>query len=184
MYGPIIEGKLVRLRPPRADDASDMITWFEDMEVTRFLLLRHPPSMDMEKEWLERMARNPDDVVWVIEYKGHLVGTTAIHLIDWKNGSATTGTVIGDKSAWGKGLGRELMQLRARYAFTQLPLRKLKSAYLEGNEASARAQAAAGYGEVGRYRADMFVDGVWRDHVLTEVLREDWEKARNKRKRS
>ena len=188
MYGPVIQGKLLRLRPPRPEDAAVMITWFEDMEVTRFLLVRHPPSIDMEREWLDRMARSADDVVWVIEHEGSAVGTTALHLIDWKNGLAITGTVIGDKSAWRKGLGRELMQLRARYAFTQLPLRKLKSGYIDGNEGSARAQAAAGYREVGRYRADMFVDGRWRDHVMTEVLREDWEKrhpgTRAKRKPS
>jgi Acetyltransferases, including N-acetylases of ribosomal proteins len=166
---------LVRLRPPQPDDVAVMITWFEDMEVTRFLLLRNPPGIEAEKEWLDKMARSPDDVFWVVEFKGRAVGATAIHAIDWKNGFGTTGTVIGDKSVWGNGLGRELMQLRARYAFIQLPLRKLKSGYLDGNEASARAQAAAGYREVGRYRADMFVDGRWRDHVMTEVLREDWE---------
>jgi [ribosomal protein S5]-alanine N-acetyltransferase len=184
MYGPIIEGKLVRLRPPKPDDAAVMATWFEDMEVTRFLLLRHPPSVDMEKEWLDRMARSADDVMWLIEHKGQLVGTTAIHMIDWKNGFGTTGTLIGDKAAWGKGLGRELMQLRARYAFTQLPLRKLKSGYIDGNVASAKAQAAAGYREVGRFRADMFVDGRWRDHVMTEVLREDWKKAQSRARRA
>jgi RimJ/RimL family protein N-acetyltransferase len=165
-----------------------MITWFEDLEVTRFMLLRFPPSIDAEKEWLEQMARSQNDLVWVVEYEGRTVGITAIHQIDWKNGFGTTGTAIGDKSVWGKGLGRELMQLRAHYAFTQLPLRKLKSGYLDGNEASTRAQAAAGYREVGRYRADMFVDGRWRDHVLTEVAREDWAKGqaklRVKRKRS
>jgi [ribosomal protein S5]-alanine N-acetyltransferase len=154
-----------------------MITWFEDMEVTRFVLRRHPPSLDEEKEWLEKMARDPDQVVWGVEHKSALVGITAIHAINWKNGFGTTGTIIGDKTVWGKGFGRELMQLRARYAFTQLPLRKLKSAYLEGNEASARAQKAAGYREVGRYHADMFIDGRWLDHVMTEVLREDWEKT-------
>ena len=177
MYGPIIEGKLVRLRPPKPEDAEAMIRWFEDMEVTRFLMLRNPPSIDMEKEWLDKMARSPDDVVWVVEHQGQAVGTTAIHMIDWKNGSATTGTVIGDKTVWGKGLGRELMQLRARYAFTQLPLRKLRSGYLDGNEASGRAQAAAGYREVGRYRKDHFAGGKYVDVIVTEVLREDWEKA-------
>ena len=177
MYGPLIEGKLVRLRPPKPDDAAAMITWFEDMEVTRFLLRNHPPSLEEEKEWLEKMARDPDQVVWAVEHKGSLVGTTAIHAISWKNGFGTTGTVIGDKAVWGQGLGRELMQLRARYAFTQLPLRKLKSGYLAGNDASARAQAAAGYREVGRHEKDMFIDGEWRDHVLTEVMREDWLKA-------
>ena len=133
-------------------------------------------------------ARDSDSVIWVIEHEGRAVGTTGIHLIDWKNGWGTTGTIIGDKSVWGKGLGRELMQLRARYAFMQLPLRKLKSAYLDGNEASARAQAAAGYKEVGRHRADRFVDGRWVDEVITEVRREDWAKGqvtpRAKRKRS
>jgi [ribosomal protein S5]-alanine N-acetyltransferase len=188
MYGPVIEGKLVRLRPPKTDDAAVMITWFEDMEVTRFLLRRHPPSIDEEKEWLEKMARDPDHVLWVVEHKGRAVGVTGIHQINWRDGFGTTGTIIGDKSVWGKGLGRELMRVRARYAFSQLPLRKLKSAYLEGNDASARAQAAAGYREVGRHRVDMFVDGKWRDHILTEVLREDWAKGQAKppakRKRS
>jgi RimJ/RimL family protein N-acetyltransferase len=44
--------------------------------------------------------------------------------------------------------------------------------------ASARAQKAAGYREVGRWHKDRFVDGEWRDHILTELMREDWEKAR------
>ena len=60
MYGPVLEGKLVRLRPPQPDDAAVMITWFDDLEVTRFIKLRNPPSLDAEKEFLDRMARDPD----------------------------------------------------------------------------------------------------------------------------
>jgi RimJ/RimL family protein N-acetyltransferase len=71
------------------------------------------------------------------------------------------------------------MQLRAEYAFMQLPLRALRSGYLEGNEASARAQKAAGYKEVGRWHGERFIDGKWVDHVLTELLREDWEKKKS-----
>jgi ribosomal-protein-alanine N-acetyltransferase len=180
MYGPVIQGKLVRLRPPRADDAAPMVGWFEDLEATLFLGRRNPPSIDMEKEWLEKTAKDPNSVVWVVEVDGRAVGTTGIREIDWKNGFGTTGTLIGDKSLWGKGIGREVMQLRARYAFVQLPLRKLKSSYFDGNVASGRAQAAAGYREVGRFRADRFVEGRWVDEVMTEVLREDWEKAQGK----
>lgn len=175
MYGPVIEGKLIRLRPPRVEDAPLMITWFEDLEVTRFLSTRHPKSLEAQKEWLEKVERDPDGVIWVVEHEGHAVGTTGIHEIKWKYGSGTTGTLIGDKKLWGKGLARELMQLRARYAFTELPLRKLKSEYFEGNEASGRAQAAAGYQVVGRRRQEVFVGGRWLDVILTEVLREDWE---------
>jgi len=174
MYGPVIQGKLVRLRPPKPEDAVPMVGWFEDLETTLFLGRRSPPTVEMENEWLERTARDANSVVWVIEVDGRAVGTTGIREIDWKNGFGTTGTMIGDRSLWGKGIGRETMQLRARYAFTQLPLRKLKSSYFDGNTASGRAQAAAGYREVGRYRADRYVDGKWVDEVMTEVMREDW----------
>ena len=174
MYGPVIQGKVVRLRPPRPEDIDVMITWFEDMEVTRFMLMRNPPSLEQEKEWLDKMAREPNEVLWVVEHEGKAVGTTGIHGINWRDGHGTTGTVIGDKAVWRRGIGRELMHLRTEYAFTQLPLRKLKSGYLDGNKASARAQAAAGYREVGRYRDEHFVGGGYVDLILTEVLRSDW----------
>jgi hypothetical protein len=32
MNGPVIEGKLVRLRPPRIEDAEVMMAWFEDQD--------------------------------------------------------------------------------------------------------------------------------------------------------
>ena len=178
MYGPVLQGKLVRLRPPRTEDVPAMITWFEDLEVTRFLKLRNPPSLEAEKEFLDKLARDDTVIFWAVEHEARLVGGTSIGAIDWKHGFGTTGTVLGDRKVWGRGLGRELMQLRAHYAFTQLPLRKLKSGYLEGNQASARAQAAAGYREVGRWHADRFIDGAWRDHVLTELTREEWEKGK------
>jgi len=154
-----------------------MIGWFEDLETTRFLGLRNPPSIEMEKQWLETTAKDPNSVIWVMEVGGVAVGTTGIREIDWKNGFGTTGTLIGDRSVWGQGVGSEAMRLRARYAFVQMPLRKLKSSYFDGNVASGKAQAAAGYREVGRHRADRFVDGRWVDEILTEVLREDWAKT-------
>jgi RimJ/RimL family protein N-acetyltransferase len=179
MYGPVIGGKLVRLRPPRPEEAAQFASWFEDMEVTRFLKLRYPPTAEAEKEFMEKLGRDPDVIWWAIEHEGSVVGGTSIVRIDWKHGHGTTGTVLADKSVWGRGLGREVMQLRADYAFTQTPLRALRSGYLEGNVASARAQKSAGYKEVGRWHDDAFVDGKWVDHILTELRREDWEKLRS-----
>ena len=68
MYGPVIQGKVVRLRPPTPEDVPSMVTWFEDLEVTRFIKLRNPPSVDLEKEFLDRMARDPDAIFWVVEH--------------------------------------------------------------------------------------------------------------------
>lgn len=118
-----------------------MVGWFEDMEVTsRLGAGRSVPSPEMEREWLKRMAEDRNSMLWAIEREAQLIGTTGIHAIDWANQNGTTGTLIGDKTAWGKGIAGELMRLRADFAFTELPLRKLKSGYVEGNEASRRAQ--------------------------------------------
>src|SRR5215469_3647123 len=181
MYGPVIVGSRFRMRPPAAQDAETMIAWFEDLEVTRFVTVRFPPSADQERDWLRRLAESQTDVFWVIEHEGRAVGGTGIHGIDWASQHGTTGTVIGDRSVWGRGIAGEMMRLRADYAFTHLPLRKLKSAYVEGNEASWRAQRRAGYREVGRLRQERFWVGHWLDVVLTELLREDWERARAQR---
>jgi RimJ/RimL family protein N-acetyltransferase len=177
MYGPVIQGKVARLRPLRVEEAEQMIAWFEDVEVTRTILRRFPPSLNDEKEWIEKLATSPNDIIWAIEYEGRLVGTTGVHGIDWPNQHGTTGTLIGDRSAWGKGLGSEVMQLRARFVFTETTLQKLNSGYLDGNTASARAQAHCGYVEIGRMRKEYFRDGKWIDQIMTELLREDWEKA-------
>ncbi len=180
MFGPVVQGKLVRLRPPRPEETAVMVTWFEDLEVTRFIKLRFPPSLQAENDWFEATAKDPDGIYWAVEFEGRIVGGTGVRMIDWKHGHGTTGTVIGDKTVWRRGFARELMQLRAEFLFKQTPLRSLRSGYLDGNVASARAQAAAGYKEVGRWHQDRFIGGGWRDHVMTELLREDWERARAK----
>ncbi len=154
-----------------------MVTWFEDLEVTARILRRFPPSLEEEQEWLRKTATDPNHIIWAVEREGHLVGVTGIHFINWPEQHGSTGTLIGDKTAWAKGIAGELMKLRADFAFTQTTLRKLKSAYIEGNEASRRAQLAAGYRECGRRRQELFREGRWLDQIETELLREDWQKA-------
>jgi RimJ/RimL family protein N-acetyltransferase len=177
MYGPVLQGSCFRLRPPRQDDAAASLAWLEDLEVTVRLREIFPPSLEHAQEELKKAATDPNSVVWVIEYEGRPIGFTEIHKIDWVHGHGWTGTVIGDKAAWGKGIGGEMMRLRADFAFRELPLRKLRSGYLEGNQASGRAQAGAGYRQAARRRQTEFGNGGWMDDTLNELLREDWEKS-------
>src|SRR5258708_33207543 len=112
MYGPVIQGKLVRLRPPNADDALAIVSWFDDLETTRFLGRRNPPSVETEKEWLEIIAKESESVGCGVEVDGRAVGAAGIREIDWKDGFGVHRTMVGDRSLWGRGIGREVMQLR------------------------------------------------------------------------
>lgn len=176
MFGPVIKGEKVTLRPPDESDAQRFVDWFADTEVTRYLARAFPPSLEEERAFFKRIAEADDTVWWVIEAEGRAIGASGIHQIDWISGNAVTGTVIGDKTAWRKGYGSEAMALRTAYAFRQLNLHKLRSSAFLENEPSRRALQKAGYREVGVHREDIWRDGKWHDHWLCEILRSDWER--------
>ncbi len=178
MFGPVLRGSRVTLRPPDDSDPPRYVEWLADLEVTRYLAQRMGMALSQEEEFFKRMGESKTDVVWTIEADGRAIGITAIHQIDWQNSHAVTGTNIGDKTAWRKGYGSEAMALRTEYAFRWLNLHKLSSSALAENAPSRRALAKAGYREIGTEREHFFREGRWQDHWLCEVLRSDWEKTR------
>jgi len=176
MYGPVLVGTKVTLRPPDDSDAARFVAWFADLEVTRYLIRRFTFALEQEEGFLKTIGESKTDVFWMLEADGKAIGATGIHGIDWLHSHATTGTLIGVTSEWGKGRGSEAMRLRTDYAFRQLNLHKLMSgAYLE-NEPSKRALMKAGYREIGIEREHFFREGTWHDHWVCEVLRDDWER--------
>lgn len=176
MYGPVLAGTQVTLRPPDDSDAARFVEWFADLEVTRFLLRRMALGQLQEEGFLRTIGESTTDVFWMIEVDGRAIGATGIHRIDWLHAHATTGTMIGVKSEWRKGYGSEAMRLRTDYAFRQLNLHKLSSGAFADNEPSKRALQKAGYREVGVERESFYREGRWHDHWLCEVLRADWER--------
>lgn len=176
MYGPVLTGSKVTLRPPDDSDAQRFVDWFADLDVTRYLTRRVGLGLLQEQGHLKKVGESTTDILWVLEADGRPIGATGIHAIDWINAHAATGIVIGDKTAWRKGYGSEAMQLRTAYAFRQLNLHKLSSSTFAENEPSRRALAKTGYTETGVEREHYFREGRWHDHWTCELLRADWEK--------
>lgn len=175
MFGPVLRGTLVTLRPPDEDDPARFVVWLADAEVTRYLKRPFAVALEPEREWFKSTGESKTVVYWIIEAEGRAIGATGIHNIDWINAHASTGSVIGDKSCWGKGYGSEAMRLRTAYAFRQLNLHKLTSSAFMTNERSKRALQKAGYRECGVEREHLWRDGRWHDLWLCEILRAEWE---------
>ena len=177
MYGPVLVGTKVTLRPPVDSDAELFVAWFGDLDVTRYLLRRFAVGQLQEEGFLKKLGESTTDVFWMLEADGVAIGATGIHQIDWLHAHGTTGIMIGVKSEWGKGRASEAMQLRTDYAFRQLNLHKLTSGAFAENEPSKRALLKAGYREVGIEREHFFREGRWHDHWLCEVHRDEWERT-------
>ena len=94
----------------------------------------------------KRMAGSKDDVVWaVLDENETPIGVSGIHAIDWIGRNGRTGTVLGDRSVWGKGYGTDVMRTRTRWAFEDLGLHRLQSECYVENAASKRCLEKTGF---------------------------------------
>lgn len=171
------EGEKVRLVPlDKERHLENALLWWNDAEITRFTLLGDMPLTRLaEEEWFEKMcaqssSQTATDIVFAVETLegGEHVGFTGLHQINWRHGSAQSGTIIGER---GRGYGSDAARVRTRYAFEILGLRLLLSDVMAENAASLRMLEKAGYKEVGRTPRRYWRRGAYRDAVILALER-------------
>lgn len=170
------KGKKICLVPmDKARHLENSTAWINDHEVAQYLLVYRPMTRQEEEAWFDKIAQDTSSIHFAIEtHEGEHIGNTTLAKIDWKNGSATTGTVIGNKNYWGKGFGTDAKMVLLHYAFVVAGLRKVCSAVIDYNERSLRTQLKCGYQIEGRQRQHLFREGAWRDEILLGVFEHEW----------
>lgn len=78
-----------------------------------------------------------------------------------------------DAAMEGRGLMREALELALGFGFGPLGLHRIMANYIPGNERSARLLARLGFTIEGYARDYLFIDGAWRDHVMTARVNPD-----------
>lgn len=177
MFGPIIVGQTLRLEPPTREVYELYPRWESDTEVTRYWPMLLPRFRDPGERFNET-AKNEYVVNWAIVVDGRPIGVTGLEGVDYQGRKSDTYTLIGERSAWGKGYASEASLPRTQFAFEQMNLQKLKTPIVAENVAMRRVAEKAGYRRCGLLRREHFRDGRWHDLRLGELLREEWEAAR------
>jgi RimJ/RimL family protein N-acetyltransferase len=177
VQNPFLFGPSVYLRPLELADARTIVPWFNDPDVTRFLLRYRPMSLAEEEEFIRRLTERPNDVVLgiVLRDGDRLVGTTGLHQVDVRNRHAAFGISIGDKDAWGKGYGTQATRLVVQHAFFTVNLHRVWLHVYEFNERAQRVYERVGFKVEGRLRQDTFRDNRYWDTIVMGVLRSEWE---------
>ncbi|HEX9125175.1 MAG TPA: GNAT family N-acetyltransferase, partial [Methylomirabilota bacterium] len=105
MLGPILDGSKVRLEPPSLEHMVAWTRWRADVQVTRYLTLRTPRTLQGQSEWLEAADKDQSAVFWsvMISESGQHVGGASLEKINWRTRNAESGLALGETSAWGKG---------------------------------------------------------------------------------
>ncbi|MEM9802213.1 MAG: GNAT family N-acetyltransferase [Planctomycetota bacterium] len=76
-----------------------------------------------------------------------------------------------DRSAEGQGLMSEGLSALVEHAFDTMGLHRIMAAYRPENERSAAVLERLGFEKEGYAKNYLFIDGAWRDHVLTALTR-------------
>lgn len=171
----MLTGDRVRLRAPMREDIPTFVKWFNDPEVTEFLLRSPPMGMDEEERWFDSLVSQEGRVFSVETRQGKLIGNLGIIHIDWAQRKADIGAVLGEKEYWSKGYGTEAITLLLGYMFEELNLNRIWLYCDESNVRAQRCYEKCGFRREGVFRQNRFKAGRYIDDVVMSILRGEWD---------
>jgi RimJ/RimL family protein N-acetyltransferase len=174
----MIEGKLVRLRAPERGDIPTFVKWINDPEVTEFLKLDTPISMEEEEVWYAEMVKRKDRVFSIETLDGRLIGNVGLVGLDWESRRTDIGIMIGEKDAWSKGYGTDAVMVLLGYLFDELNLNRVSLFTDANNTRAQRCYEKCGFKKEGVMRQYRFKRGRYLDGVLYSILKEEWKRTR------
>lgn len=168
-----LRGKACNLRAiTLADVDGRWPRWFNDPEVTRFMLHGDLPSTrESTLRFYEHVMASSDDLVLAIDVPelGH-VGNIGLHRIDWRHGTAEYAVVIGEAAARRRGVGQEASRLICKHGFQRLGLDRIWLGCLATHDAALAMYRAVGFREEGVLRKAFWHDGTRVDQVIMGLL--------------
>ncbi len=173
-----LRGSKIYLRPlERADLNGTYLDWLNDAEVTRYLETGVFPTTkeDLEK-FYEGVTKSNNQVIFaIVDAKSHRhIGNAKLGPIDWVHRRAMYGIMIGDKAAWGKGIGEEVTRLIAEYGFTRLNLNRIGLVVFEEHQPAVHCYEKVGFKVEGCLREQMYREGKYHNHLYMGLLRSEY----------
>ena len=167
-----IRGQKVMLREKRLEDGEDDHRWRSDEELAELDAaspLRQPLADFMRQYRSELWYPSPSSRRYGIDtLEGLHIGNCMVYDIDNFKGQCEIGILVGDRDYWGKGYGREALQLLIAECFSNARMRRLYLHTLEWNARARRAFAACGFHEVKPVHRSGY------HFILMEITRDEW----------
>ena len=170
-----IVGNNIYLRILSSGDVGDKyVEWMRDEETVSFLESRWKTyTLENLKEYVNEINESRTDFLFGIFLRENDVhiGNIKVGDVDYVHKHGDVGIIIGDKNSWGKGCGRESIQLVTKYAFEELNLNSLIAGIYANNISCYKAFLKAGYNEAERLKGHLFCKGKYVDRILVEIIR-------------
>src|SRR5262245_9785479 len=181
---PELVGRRVRLREPRAGDATALFSLLSTEEVSRFI---SPPPASVEGferyvAWTNRQRAAGQYVCFAVVPVGADAPIGLIHVRALGPGFviADWGFAIGSEF-WGTGVFAEAAELVLDFAFNVLGIHRLEARAALCNGRGNGAMKKLGAEREGVLRHSFLRDGEFLDQVVWSILQDDWNKRQQEK---
>ncbi len=166
------------LRKPEPSDIEALYRQKNDPVVAAFLggfSAKGYARSDLSK-WLEYHNQKAGEVLRSIAHAETdiCVGHVGLYEIDHRIRSAEFAIMIGDRSAWGMGLGTACTRFAIEFGFEQLNLNRIHLTVLATNPRARAIYTKLGFLEEGRMRQAQYKDGAYIDVFVMGLLRDEY----------
>lgn len=133
---------------------------------------------DLES-WLEYHRGTANEVLWaIVDQHDSCLGHVGLYEIDHRVRKAEFAIMLGDRSAWGRGIGKSVSAWVLDHGFLQLNLNRIELDVLATNPRAKALYTGLGFELEGTRRAAQYKDGAFIDIHLMSLLRTDWDARR------
>lgn len=176
-----LESDRLFLRMGAAEDVPEIVRYYRD---NRAHLApwdpARPAEFYTEAYWHEQVRRNRHEYqtdqslrlfLFAREAPGRIIGTVNVSAI--QRGifqSCNLGYGLAAEAV-GHGYLTEILPAALRYVFEVLQLHRIQANYMPTNERSGALLKRMGFIVEGYARDYLYLDGAWRDHILTSLTR-------------
>ena len=166
----------VTLRDFRPDDAEAVHRWFNDERVTADLVgSRDSFTLENAQGWIERAMDTTEDRKWAITIDGDdaAVGFVALFGLGRQLGPELA-VLVGDPSAWGKGVAREAERQACNRAFSEYQAHRIHAEIPATNQAAQKVVTFLGFRQEGTMKAAIRRGDERIDNQVWGLLPEDF----------
>jgi RimJ/RimL family protein N-acetyltransferase len=163
----MLTGEKIVLRSIHFEDWEKTINWRNDLFIKASTMSHpFPVTQEMEKAWYENVLKNKDNnylpFTVVSKKDGEILGYFSLNNINWISRTAFVSGAIGDGQNFGKGLGREAVDLLLKYAFGYLNLQKV-CAWVRTDHPAMKTWIGLGAVTEGTLHRHFFAEGTYHD---------------------
>ena len=165
---------IVQLRKPEPSDADALFAQKNDPDVAGQLggFTKGYSRAEIAR-WIETHSAAKDEALYaIIDQQGRCLGHVGLYNIDHRVRTAEFAIMIGDKSAWGKGIGRRCTKWALEFGFQELALRRIYLNVLESNVRARKLYDSLGFTQEGCLRQAQWKSGRWVNVIVMGILAE------------